>query len=719
MRPAITIDEATGTILLTAADTGYALRVDRDAGTVRTLHWGAAVTPEDARRMRLPDQPANSFHSPLDGTEELPVDGQIRFAPPALEARYADGTGALEPSVDDVTAQEDDAGATLVVRLHDRARPLAWELHYRVHRDSPVIERHTVYRHTGDADGEPVLLTRHASAQWNLPVLDSYRLTGLHGRWAHEFQLRRSHLPVGETTLTSRRGHTSHHANPWAALDGGHATEDHGEVWTIALATSGSWRTTTVHTPEGRCSVITGAGHEGVEISLGPGDTWTTPTTTGHYTPRGFGGASRISHTHIRRHVLPHPRETRPVLYNSWEATGFDVTPGGQRHLADLAARIGAELFVVDDGWFAGRDHDGAGLGDWTPHPRRFPDGLGPLADHVHALGMRFGVWVEPEMVSADSDLYRRHPDWTLHLPDRTPHSLRHQYVLDFTRPEVVAWARSWLGGLIESTDADFLKWDFNRSFTEAGALRTAPATRRVHIDHARAVHALMDELRTAYPKLRIEGCAGGGGRVDLAGLARTDQVWPSDNTDAVARLAIQDGFTHAYPPQTMGAWVTDSPNPLTRRPVPLRFRLHAAMAGCLGVGGNLADWSEDELDETARYIAAYKRVRTTIQQGEHYRIGTAGHETSWATQYVSSDRSRAVALQWRTGPETGRAVPPLRLRGLDPQATYRVTDDTDPDDPPALHSGASLMAHGVPNRLPAGHLASRMLTLERQPDRA
>ncbi|GAA1072128.1 alpha-galactosidase [Kitasatospora arboriphila] len=489
-------------------------------------------------------------------------------------------------------------------------------------------------------------------------------------------------------------------------------------MWTTALATSGSWRTTALHTAEGRCSIITGAGHEGVEITLDPGDTWTTPTAVGHYTPHGFGGAGRNSHTYIRAHVLPHPREPRPVLYNSWEATGFHVTPDNQRHLADLAARIGAELFVVDDGWFTGRDHDRAGLGDWTPDPRRFPDGLAPLADHVHGLGMRFGIWVEPEMASAGSELLRSHPDWLLHLSDRTAHPLRHQFVLDFTRPDVAAWAYGWLHDLVETTAADYLKWDFNRSFTEAATTATAPATRRCHIDHARAVHALMDRLRAAHPGLRIESCAGGGGRVDLAGLARTDQVWPSDNTDAVSRLAVQHGFTHAYPAQIMGAWVTDSPNPITGRETPLRFRLHTAMAGCLGIGADLTRWSPAELDEAARHITAYKRVRPTIHHGDHARLGEPGADGSHAVQYVAPDRSHAVAFQWRVGPATTRTAPALRLHGLDHDALYRVTDDTDPDGPHTLFSGAALMARGIDPDLPAGPFSSRMLTFTREPRR-
>ncbi|WP_329205788.1 alpha-galactosidase [Streptomyces sp. NBC_00683] len=709
----VEIDRPSGTVLLRAADTGYVLRVDASAGTVRLLHWGAPLVLEDALVLREPDSAGSSFHSPLDGTEELAVDGQVRFAPPALDVRYADGTSATEPVVDGYDVREDGDSAQLSVSLRDVGRPLGWHLHYRVRQDCPVIERWTEVQHTGAREEPPLSLVRHSAAQWNLPVLRTYRMSSVHGQWADEFQLRRTPLAVGETTLTSRRGHTGHQSNPWLALDAGDATEESGEVWTVALATAGSWRMTAVRSADGRCSVLGGSGHEGVEISLAPGETWTTPVSTGLYTPGGFGGASRAYHAYVRDQVLPAPGEPRPVLYNSWEATAFDVTFDGQRELADLAAQTGAELFVVDDGWFGARDSDRAGLGDWTPRPAAFPDGLRPLADHVHGLGMRFGLWVEPEMVNPVSDLFRERPEWVLHLPDRTAHPLRNQLVLDFSRPEVTDWAFDWLLRTVDGFDVDFLKWDFNRSFTEAGSAARRPDGRRVFVEHALGAHRVLDRLRAARPALRIESCSGGGGRVDLASLARTDQAWTSDNTDAVDRLTIQYGFSQLYPAQVMGAWVTDSPNPYTRRAVPLRFRLHSAMAGALGIGGDLTHWSKVELDETAAYVALYKEVRSTIQTGDLYRLGSPA-DRSHAVQFVARDGGESVALQWRVGPAEHSAVPRLRLRGLDPEAVYRVDDDSGALPPGTEHRGAALAAYGVPAELPPGGYASRMLSLRR-----
>lgn len=260
-------------------------------------------------------------------------------------------------------------------------------------------------------------------------------------------------------------------------LDAGEATEEHGRVWSATLAWSGSWRITTQRTPDGRAGFTGGVGHDGTNVPLAPGEEFATPPFAGLCTDGGFGAASRAWHAYTIAHVLPHPDEVAPVLYNSWEATGFDVDEVSQKALAERAAELGVELYVVDDGWFGARRSDRAGLGDWTPSPDRFPNGLTPLVDSVHRLGMSFGLWVEPEMVNPDSDLYRQHPDWVLHFPDRPRSELRNQLVLNFARRDVADWAYDWLTRLVGDNGIDFLKWDMNRAFSgRAGpGSRTAP----------------------------------------------------------------------------------------------------------------------------------------------------------------------------------------------------------------------------------------------------
>lgn len=333
---------------------------------------------------------------------------------------------------------------------------------------------------------------------------------------------------------------------------------------------------------------------------------------------------------------------------------------------------MGVELFVVDDGWFGGRTSDERGLGDWWPNPGRFPDGLDPMIKAVGDLGMAFGIWVEPEMVNPDSDLYRAHPDWVHHLPHRERTTQRNQLVLDFSRDDVAAWAHGWLDAL--AAKVAFLKWDFNRPITQAAD--------EAWIPHVRNVYAILDRLRADHPHLRIEACAGGGGRADLGILARTDQVWTSDNTDAAERIAIQHGFGQIYPARAMGAWVTDSPNAISARPAPLRLRFHVAMAGHLGIGGNLMAWSDDDLAAGAELVALYKDIRPVVHDGDQYRLGTRG------VQYIHGER--VVVLRWQPS-GLDRSAVPLRLAGLEPGARYRDVDSG------RTHHGAVLMAHGLP----------------------
>ncbi|WP_405486764.1 alpha-galactosidase [Streptomyces sp. NBC_00096] len=704
--PPATFDPGLGLAVLRTPNSLYALRIGPD-GSPRHLYWGAPL--DTAALARLPDaaSPAASSFEAEAAADELAPQTGARFGPAGLQVRFADGTSGAQWRFDGHSID----GGELRLRLTDRHYPLRAELCYRVRPGSDVVERWVELTHTapaGDDDAAAagaITVDRLDSASWTAPALADYRLSHLTGGWNSEFQLRRDRLPVAETVLTSRRGLTGHHANPWLAIDDGTATEDRGEVWSTALAWSGSWRITLHRDPVGRTTWTGGFGHEGVRWILRPGESLRTPAFHGLYTPHGFGAASRAWHGHIRDHVLPEPGRERPVVYNSWEATGFDVDQAGQIRLARLASGLGAELFVLDDGWFGARRNERAGLGDWTAHPGAFPDGLRPLADEVHRLGMEFGLWVEPEMVNRDSELYRAHPDWVIHSPTREATELRSQLVLNFARPEVEAWAGRTLDGLVREHRVSWLKWDANRPFTEAG-WEGSPDPDRLWIDHTRAVYRVMDRLRAAHPGLRIEACAGGGARADLGILARTDQVWTSDNTDPVDRIAIQDGFSQLFPALVMAAWVTDSPNVSTGRRTPLRFRFHVAMAGALGLGGDLTGWSGEELDEAAALVARYKEIRPLVQYGLQHRLGAPDGVT--AVHYAAADGGEHAVLAWRPSARFGHQPAPVALPALDPGAHY-----LDPD-LGRVHSGAVLVRRGIDFRLPTGDYASRLLRLRR-----
>jgi alpha-galactosidase len=390
------------------------------------------------------------------------------------------------------------------------------------------------------------------------------------------------------------------------------------------------------------------------------------------------------------------------VLYNSWEATGYDVDEAGQMALASRAAGLGVELFVMDDGWFGARTGDHAGLGDWAPNPTRFPRGLRPLAAEVRRLGMRFGLWVEPEMVNPRSSLYLEHPDWVYRVQGRPMTTIRNQYLLDLGRDDVAAFVLRTLHDLLSEHDIGYLKWDFNRP-------RTEPGPRAGDLDgaHVANVYAILDALRGDHPGVVVEGCAAGGARVDLAMASRVDVVWPSDNTAPMDRLRVQHGFLRAHAPHLMSSWVTDATGIFDNRPRSLAFRFVLSCAGVLGIGADIRRWTAGERAEAAAWIARYKAVREVITTGAVHQIGGPDQDRC-AVQYTLGDR--VVVLAWNTGPLDGLGLVPgrpvrLPLRGLDPAARYAYDGRT--------YSGSHLLAVGLPVRWTADHDAM-MAVLDR-----
>jgi alpha-galactosidase len=390
--------------------------------------------------------------------------------------------------------------------------------------------------------------------------------------------------------------------------------------------------------------------------------------------------------------TLPKHEGPRPVLYNSWEATYFNLSTEGQIGLAEKAAEAGVELFVVDDGWFGGRRGEQAGLGDWYVSPDVFPDGLGPLIEKVQHLGMRFGLWFEPEMVNPDSDLYREHPDWVLHFPGRERVNARYQLILDFGNPEVVAHIRSQMEAVLDANEIDFIKWDMNRSPHGAGSM----AGERIWRRHVDAVHGLMDGLMARYPRLTIQSCSSGGGRADAAMLARCCQVWTSDNTDALDRIAIQDGYALAYPQETMECWVTHAHNHQTGRELPLRLRFAVAMRGVLGIGSSLDQLESGELADYRKWITFYKQIRHLVQGGRLHRAALPEIDDGLSVwQFTSEDgREAYVSVIMATYRMDSQGVM-FHLGDLSPEATYLGTDETGAEQ--FTMTGAELMSLGLP----------------------
>jgi alpha-galactosidase len=697
---------------LEAGPVSYVLGVN-EKNELQSIYWGKRLWRDDDLMAARTNPEWASFDNSGNTTpQEYPGWGGGRYIEPCLKVTLPDGVRDLVLHYVSHTID----GDTLRIEMKDIAYDLGVTLVYQVFPETGIIRKSAVI-HNGTKG--PLTLESAQSGSWNLPRGDGYRLTYLSGRWAGEWQINREPIHPGMKVIESRRGNTGHQANPWFAIDEGRADEEQGRVWFGAIGWSGNWRLSIEQTSHQQVRVTGGFNPFDFSYPLQPGQSLETPPFYAGFTEGGFGEASRTMHRFERTKIMPGgvTARPRPVLYNSWEATEFAVDEPGQKALAAKAARLGVERFVMDDGWFGARNNDHAGLGDWTVNPKKFPNGLGPLIDYVNSLGMDFGLWVEPEMVNPDSNLYRQHPDWAMHFPDRPRTESRNQLDLNMAREDVKNYIFDALDRLlVENPKIAFLKWDMNRNFSEPGWPEAPVAQQKeLWVAYTRNVYEIIDRLRRKHPKLEIESCSGGGGRVDLGILSRTEEVWTSDNTDAYDRLRIQEGFSYAYTPKAMMAWVTDVPN-FNGRSTPLQYRFLVAMMGSLGIGGNLNKWSENDMALAGRMVELYKSIRKTVQEGKLFRLYSPDAGTFSANQYVSEDGRQAVLFAFRSAQDFGYPPPLVRLTGLDEKAVYRLkTMDNKLHGGLATASGAYLMNAGLDLRL-GGDFDSTAVVFERLP---
>jgi alpha-galactosidase len=683
--------------VLETRQTAYAFGLN-SVGLVTHHYWGARLPrlddypiPPDPRGFASTD----GFHHFVP--EEYPAEAGTKYIDSCLKVRFADGVrDAVLTFVDSSVA--DSSTPELAIRLKDVFYPLQVTLHYRVHTDYDLIERWVTLENLG---AEPIHVERAFSAKWTLPPGDDYFLTHMYGRHLDEFNLQREPLTPGLKIIESRRIIPSHRAAPWFAIDRS-ASEDGGEVWFGTLAWSGNFRITAEVTEFASTRVSLGWNDWDFGWTLQPGQPLVTPSALAGYTKGGFGGASRQVHAYVRERVLPHGETLHKVLYNSWEATLFDVDEASQSALAEIAAQMGVELFVMDDGWFHGRKWDNAGLGDWWPDEVKFPHGLGNLIRKVNDLGMDFGLWVEPEMVNPDSELYRAHPDWVIHFPTRARTESRNQLILNMARGDVQEHVLAVLDKLLTENNIAFIKWDMNRAASEPGWPDAPGDPRELWVRYVWGVHRVWGELRRRHPNVIWQSCASGGGRADLSILRLADQVWVSDNTEATSRLRIQEGYSQFLPAITMESWVTDWDEGI----VPLEFRFHVSMCGSLGVGGNLLKWSDADRALAAECIRQYKEIRPIVQLGEQYRLLSPQKGPFSAVQYVSQDKAEGVLFVFRVHVPEKYNIPHLYLRGLDPQALYQVEGFEEP------RSGLAWMEAGL--RVELKNLQSKILKITR-----
>lgn len=667
-----------------------------------SVYWGEKLHGEELGYL-AGKREQSSFDPDLGRyREEYGFWDSYSVAESCLKVSYP-ATRQLNMKFQDYTIRPEGDRETLILHFKNSGTPLAADVIYEVYPAFDIIARSMCLKNEGDS----VVIENLKSASVSIPPREKYRVRYLSGKWAGESRINDHYLTDGAFTIQSRTGNTGPHFNPSFALDDGTATEKSGNVWFGLLGYSGNWQITFERTIYQDVKVTGGISSFDFSYTLGKGESIQTPVMTFGFTQGGYGAMSRALHAFENRYILPRRRAGR-VLYNSWEATGFDVNVESQKELARRAAGMGVELFVIDDGWFGQRHSDKAGLGDWYVNQEKFPGGLEELISYVKGLGMDFGIWVEPESVNPDSELYRAHPDWVYRFAGREPMQARNQYTLNISKPQVKAFILEFMEKLLgENRDITFVKWDMNKTLTDvsAGDSRT---DKELWYRHVKALYEIWGQLRNRFPHVEFETCSGGGSRVDLGILRYADQCWTSDNTDAYSRLSIQEGFSLFYAPRIMTAWVTDASSGDERKyERPYSYRFHSAMMGMLGIGADISRFPEEVLEEFAEWIAVYKEIRETVQYGAQYRLSSLRESPLHAVEYIGGDGKDIVVFAFHQGFVYDAPEPRVYLQGLEPEGVYQV------DGMEGRLHGSTLMNAGLETGL-GGDFDSRMFRIRR-----
>ena len=666
-----------GNFLLEMAHTTYAFCVD-PAGNLQHLYYGEKLNlgvswqkALEALKMRvfnsngcsIIQDPMYPMVSLDDVCLEVSGRGKGDMAQPFVELIYPDGSRTsdfrfrnfeiMEKQVPEGLPgayEENGKAQSLVLHMEDQNGAVRLSLIYSVLEDCDCITRYAVVKNEGS---EPVILERLMSTQLDLRTRGRQKILSFHGEWAREMQPCETLLQSGSFQIESTTGFSSNKANPFFICGEADTQEDYGACYGFNLIYSGNHRETIECNAHGRVRILQGMHPDFFQKSLDEGESFASPEAVLTFSKEGYGGISRNMHRFVREHIVRGmwKKKERPILINSWEAMYFDVKERKLLKLARQAAEVGIELFVLDDGWFGDRENDQKALGDWQDNPEKLPDGLGGLSARIHAMGMKFGIWVEPEMISENSKLYREHPEYAVRIPGKAAAVGRNQMLLDLTQSKVQDRIIADMSDVFRRGQVDYVKWDMNRHMSDyySPALPKEEQGEFAH-RYLLGLYRVLGELASRFPDVLFEGCASGGNRFDLGMLCYMPQLWVSDCTDAVARAKIQNGCSFGYPQSVMGAHVSSCPNHQTLRVTPLYSRFAVACGGILGYECNLCDLPKEELKRIREEVSFYKKWRKVLQFGEFYRLHGLSKEGEWDTDvirwnFVAQDREKAVGI--------------------------------------------------------------------------
>ncbi len=702
----------TGIFHLQSLNSSYIIKIV-EPGYLVHLYWGKRLGAKNSDLSYiLDDEGGGPFSISSDVTVnsldilplEYPTYGNADFRVPAYQVKQENGSTIMhalyhshrifpgKPEMEGLPAtftKTDDEAQTLEITLQDDVTGLLIHLVYTVFNSFDVLTRSVRLVNGGRQKLE---LLRCLSTSVDFPGF-SGEVLHLPGRWGQERMVSKQGINQGMFSIESRRGTSSHQHNPFLALVSPNTTETSGEVYGFNLVYSGNFLGFAEVDQYNTTRVGLGINPFNFTWLLAPEESFQTPEAVMVFSDTGLGGMSRTYHKFYRNMLCRSifRDKDRPVLINTWEAVYFDVNEQVVEEFAEEAGKLGYELLVIDDGWFGERNKDDSSLGDWFVNKKKFPQGLRVLGEKVNKKGLKFGIWIEPEMVSPDSDLYRAHPDWCIHVPDREKSLIRNQLILDFSRKDVCDEIIRKISNLLESAPISYVKWDMNRHMTEVGSV-LLPPERQTETAHrfVLGLYRVMDEITKAYPDILFEGCSAGGGRFDPGILYYMPQIWTSDNTDAVDRIRIQYGTSIVYPPATMGAHVSTVPNHQTHRVTPLKTRGHIASSGIFGYELDLRDFTAEEKEEIRQQIVFYKENRHFVLKGDFYRLldPFQGNEAAW--MFVSPDKREALVFYCRMLTIVNMDTPLIRLQGLGTSLDYRLLGNS------RVFSGNVLMNVGL-----------------------
>ncbi len=723
----IIYDQKKRTFTLHTAASTYQMQIDR-YGFLLHLYYGRTekgcmdylLTYRDRGFSGNPYDAGRDRTYSMDALpQEFPCRGNGDYRSAALAVLNEDGSESCDlrylsheikkgkyslPGLPAVYASEEEA-ETLEILMEDSASSLRVILYYGVLPEHDIITRSVKIINAGQGK---MYLEKVQSACLDF-VSGEYDVLTFYGRHAMERNFQRTPVVHGNMTIGSRRGTSSHQYSPFMILAERDATETCGDCYAMNFVYSGGFKGEVEKDQFHQIRALLGLQDELFHYPLESGECFYAPEVILSYTEQGLGKLSQNLHACIRRHVCrgKYKEAVRPILLNSWEASYFDFTGESICRLAEHAAEVGIEMLVMDDGWFGKRDDDNSGLGDWNVNEEKLGMNLGELIRRVHNTGLKFGIWIEPEMVNEDSDLYRSHPDWAISIPGRKPVRARNQLVLDFSRRDVVDYIYGEICKVLDQGKIEYIKWDINRSISDVySSVKKDQGT--VLYDYVLGVYDFLERLGKRYPDTLIEGCSGGGGRFDAGMLYYTPQIWCSDNTDALDRVRIQYGTSFGFPISAVGSHVSAVPNHQTGRLVSLHTRGVVAMAGTFGYELDLAQMTSKEKEEIRRQIKDYRRYASLIQDGLYYRLSNPNTDPAGAWAFVSKDRREALLNVVMLEVHGNMITNYVKMQGLKPNAVYRDEESG------RCYTGNALMKAGIPMPAELGeYLAYQMHFVE------